>query len=121
MGQHDISYRRFFGYQRMIRDLLQEIVGERWVDLINLESGEKINTSFVSPRHASRESDVIWKFPRRDGQEPVYVYVLLEFQSRPDPSMPVRLMGYVHNFYEDLMARQPAAGWRKLPLVIPVL
>jgi predicted transposase YdaD len=49
------------------------------------------------------------------------VYILMEFQSRPDPSMPVRLMGYVHNFYEDLMARQPASGWRKLPLVIPVV
>ena len=122
MGQHDLSYRRFFAHRRMIEDLLREIVGEQWVDRIDLETGERVNTSFVSPRHAGRESDVIWKFSRRDGgDEPVYVYILMEFQSRPDPSMPVRLMGYVHNFYEDLMARQPASGWRKLPLVIPVV
>ncbi|HEX3131592.1 MAG TPA: Rpn family recombination-promoting nuclease/putative transposase [Thermoanaerobaculia bacterium] len=121
MGQHDLSYRRFFAHQRMIRDLLREIVGERWVDLIDLDSGERVNASFVSPRHKNRESDIIWKFPRKGGGEPVYVYILMEFQSRPDPSMPVRLMGYVYNFYEDLMARQPASGWRKLPLVIPVV
>ena len=80
-----------------------------------------VHTSFVSPKHENRESDVIWQFRRKDGGEPVYVYILLEFQSRPDPSMPVRLMGYVSLFYQRLMASQPAAGWRKLPLVIPVV
>jgi hypothetical protein len=35
--------------------------------------------------------------------------------------MPVRLMGYVSLFYQRLIAGQPAAGWRKLPLVIPVV
>lgn len=35
--------------------------------------------------------------------------------------MPVRLMGYESLFYQSLLAGQPAAGWRKLPLVIPVV
>jgi hypothetical protein len=35
--------------------------------------------------------------------------------------MPVRLMGYESLFYQLLMAGQPAAGWRKLPLVIPIV
>jgi predicted transposase/invertase (TIGR01784 family) len=121
MGQHDLSYRLFFAHRRMIQDLLRDIVGERWVDLIDLDSGEQVNASFVSVRHENRESDVIWKFPRKDGQAPVYVYVLMEFQSRPDPSMPVRFMGYVSLFYQHLMAGQPASAWRNLPLVIPVL
>jgi hypothetical protein len=96
-------------------------VGERWVDLIDLDSGELVNRSFVSGKHDNRESDVIWKFRRLDGDEPVFVYVLMEFQSRPDPSMPVRLMAYVALFYQWLMASQPASGWRRLPLVIPVV
>jgi predicted transposase YdaD len=105
----------------MIQDLLREIVGERWVERIDIDSGERVNASFVSAKHESREGDVIWKFRRQDGAEPVYVYILLEFQSRPDPSMPVRLMGYVSLFYQTLMASQPAAGWKKLPLVIPIV
>ena len=121
MGQHDLSYRLFFAHRRMIQDLLREIVGERWVERIDFDSGERVDASFVSPKHESRESDVIWKFRRQDGGEPVFVYILLEFQSRPDPSMPVRLMGYESLFYQSLMASQPAAGWRKLPLVIPVV
>jgi predicted transposase YdaD len=121
MGRHDLSYRLFFTHRRMIQDLLREIVGERWVERIDFDSAERVNASFVSPKHESRESDVIWKFRRRDGGEPVYVYVLLEFQSRPDPSMPVRLMGYVSLFYQNLIASLPAADWKKLPLVIPIV
>jgi predicted transposase YdaD len=121
VGQHDLSYRLFFGHRRMIRDLLREIVGERWVERIDFDSGERVNASFVSSKHENRESDIIWKFRRRDGEDPVYVYILLEFQSRPDPSMPVRLMGYESLFYQSLMAGQPAVGWKKLPLVIPVV
>ncbi len=121
MGQHDLSYRLFFAHRRMIQDLLSEIVGERWVERIDLGSGKRVAASFVSPKHENRESDVIWKFRRLDGGEPVYVYILLEFQSRPDLSMPVRLMGYESLFYQSLLASQPAAGWRKLPLVIPLV
>jgi predicted transposase/invertase (TIGR01784 family) len=121
VGQHDLSYRLFFTHRRMIQDLLREIVGERWVERIDIDSGERVNASFVSAKHENREGDVIWKFRRQDGAEPVYVYILLEFQSRPDPSMPVRLMGYVSLFYQTLMASQPAAGWKKLPLVIPIV
>ena len=121
MGQHDRSYRAFFAHLRMVQDLLRDIVGERWVDLIDLDSGEQVNASFVSPRHEKRESDVIWKFLRKSGEEPVYVYILMEFQSRPDPTMPVRLMGYVSHFYQNLIANQGAAGRRRLPLVIPVV
>jgi len=105
----------------MIQDLLREIVGEQWVERIDLGSGVRVDASFVSPKHENRESDLIWQFHRKDGGEPVYVYILLEFQSRPDPSMPVRLMGYESLFYQLLMAGQPAAGWKKLPLVIPVV
>jgi len=104
VGQHDLSYRLFFAHRRMIQDLLREIVGERWVERIDFDSGERVDASFVSPKHENRESDVIWKFRRKDGGEPVFVYILLEFQSRPDPSMPVRLMGYESLFYQSLMA-----------------
>jgi predicted transposase/invertase (TIGR01784 family) len=121
LGKHDLSYRLFFSHQRMIQDLLREIVGERWVECVDLDSGELVNTSFVSDRHDNRESDVIWKFRRTDSEEPVFIYILMEFQSRPDPSMPVRLMGYESLFYQILMKSQPAAGWKNLPLIIPVV
>src|SRR5918992_5357471 len=121
MGQHDLSYRLFFTHRRMIQDLLREIVGEQWVSRIDFDSGERVSASFVSHKHQNRESDVIWKFRRNDGKEPVYVYILMEFQSRPDPSMPVRLMSYESLFYQSLLAGLPTATWNKLPPVIPLV
>jgi hypothetical protein len=122
MGQHDLSYRQFFSHLRMIRDLLCEIVGEQWVERIDFDSGELVNTSFVSKRPKKlRETDVVWKFRRKDGGDPVYVYILMEFQSRPDPTMPVRLMVYVGDFYQALLDSQPKADRGKLPLVIPIV
>jgi hypothetical protein len=105
----------------MIQDLLREIVGEPWVERIDFDSGEKLGASFASNKHEHHESDVLWKFRRQDGGELVYVYLLLAFQSRPDPSIAVRLMGYESLFYQSLLASHPAAEWRKLPPVIPVL
>ena len=105
----------------MIQDLLREIVDERWVERLDLDSGELVDASFVSERHDNRESDLVWKFRCKGGEEPGDVYVLLEFQSRPDLSMPVRFMSYESLFYQKLLAGQPAGVWRKLPLVILVL
>jgi predicted transposase/invertase (TIGR01784 family) len=122
VGQHDLSYRQFFNHPRMIQDLLREIVGERWVEHIDFDSAERVNASFVGTKGKERrESDVIWKFRRLDGGQPVYVYILVEFQSRPDPSMPVRFMEYESLFYQTILAGQPAPAWRNLPLVIPIL
>ncbi len=103
----------------MIQDLLQGIVAEPWVERLDFDSGELADASYVSDKHENREGDLAWKFRRQDGEEPVYV--LLEFQSRPDPSMPVRFMGYESLFYQKLMADKPVAAWRTLPPVIAVL
>jgi hypothetical protein len=121
LGQHDISYRLFFSHARMVCDLLREMIGETWVELIDFASAERVNASFVSETRRSRESDVIWKFRRRDTGDPVYVYVLLEFQSRPDRYMPVRLMTYTGLFYEHLIAEGRLSPSGRLPQVIPVV
>src|SRR4051794_21579664 len=104
----------------MIRDLLGEIVEEPWVERLDLGSGGLAETSFVSARHKDDARDVIWKFQRKEGGEPVHVYVLLGFESRPEPSLPVCFMGYESLFYHRLMISEPAASRKKLPPVVPV-
>ena len=121
MGQHDSSYHLFFSHARMIRDLLRDILGDAWVNLLDLSSAERVPSSFTSKRHQKRESDSIWRFRRKDNGEAVYVYILLEFQSRPDRYMAVRLMTYVGLFFEYLIAQSLLPKSGKLPLVIPVV
>jgi hypothetical protein len=121
LGRHDSSYRRFFAHARMVRDLLVEILGEAWVSLLDLDSAEMVPSSFTSGSHKRRESDVIWRFRRRDNGESVYVYILLEFQSKPDRYMPVRMMTYMGLFFEYLIAQGLLPRSGKLPLVIPMV
>ena len=121
MGQHDLSYRLFFSHRRMVQDLLQKIVAEPWVERIDFDSGERVSSSYVSDEHDNRESDIVWKFRRKDGGEPAEIYVLIELQSRPDPSMPVRFTVYNGLLYQNLLADLPPAAWRKLPPVLSVL
>jgi len=121
LGRHDSSYRLLFSHARMICDLLRLILGEAWVGRLDLASAEKVPSSFTSRGRKKRESDVIWKFRRLDNDEPVYVYILLEFQSRPDRYMPVRLMTYMGLFLESLIAAGHLPESGKLPLVVPVV
>ena len=60
--------------------------------------------------------------------EAVYIASRMPGRGRPpsgarggSPAPPESREGYVSLFYQSLMASQPAAGWRKLPLVIPVV
>jgi hypothetical protein len=113
MGRHDLSYRLFFTYSRMIQDLLLKIVAEPWCEQIDFDSAELVNTSFVSGGHESRDSDIVWKLRRKDGQEPSDLYVLVEFQSRLDPSMPVRFTCYESLFYQRKSSCRASACRRR--------
>ncbi|GAB6089540.1 Rpn family recombination-promoting nuclease/putative transposase [Spirochaeta dissipatitropha] len=75
-----------------------------------------MDKSFVSDELLDRESDVIYKIDL-PGRE-VYVYVLLEFQSTPGKTIPVRMLLYILQLYDQLF-RSSTKG--VLPAVCPVL
>lgn len=77
---------------------------------LKLESG-----SFVEDDLRQYFSDVLYslKTTAADG----YIYVLVEHQSTPDKHMAFRLRHYS----VAAMQRHLEAGYKKLPLVIPVL
>lgn len=91
MGRHDLRYRSLFSFPRMVEELVREFVGEPWVEKLDFATLKRVNASYVAPELRSREGDLLWKLRRRDGS-PVYVYLLIEHQSRVDRFMAVRLM-----------------------------
>ncbi|MEI8207974.1 MAG: Rpn family recombination-promoting nuclease/putative transposase [Methylococcales bacterium] len=50
------------------------------------------------------KDDIIWRI--QYGQEWIYVYLLLEFQSSVDHFMAVRISGYLALLYQDLIRSQ---------------
>jgi predicted transposase YdaD len=116
---HDSSYKQFFSYPRMVRDLLEGYVKEEWVKQLDFSSLDKVSGNFVSDDLRDRESDVIWRIKWQD--QWLYLYLLLEFQSSVDPSMPVRMLTYLGLLYQDLFARNELMPGGKLPPVLPMV
>lgn len=103
----------------MVEDLLRGFVHEDWVTGLDFASLEKVGGSYVTDDLREREDDVIWRV--RWGQEWLYVYLLLEFQSSIDPFMAVRIMVYIGMLYQDLIRSQRLTAGQRLPPVLPLV
>jgi hypothetical protein len=62
---------------------------------------------------------VIWRV--RWGQDWLYVYLLLEFQSTVDRFMAVRILSYVGLLYQDLIRSGQLTASGQLPPVLPLV
>lgn len=120
VGRHDLSYRSLFSYPRMVEELVREFVKEPWVRKLDFKTLKRVNASYVSPDMKGREGDLVWRLRLRDGST-VYVYLLIEHQSRVDRFMAVRLMGYIGLLYQDLLKNKELTPDGRLPLVIPIV
>jgi len=120
MADHDALYHRLFSHPGVVAQLLREFVDGPWLDDLDLEAMERLNTKFHADSGARREGDMIWRIPRRDGGD-TYLVLLLEFQSTPDPWMALRVLAYAALLWQQLVREQllPANG--KLPPILPVV
>ncbi len=119
MAEHDHSYKLLFSHPEMVRDLLQGFVHEDWVGQLDFTTLERVNASYVSDDLREREDDIIWRV-RRAGDW-MYIYLLMEFQSQPDPWMAIRMLVYVGLLYQGLIKAGHVTAERKLPPVFPLV
>lgn len=116
---HDSGYKLLFSHAVMVRDLLRGCVPGDWLDALHFETLEKVNGSYISDDLRQRDDDRIWRV--RWGDEWLYVYLLLEFQSTVDPWMAVRVQTYVGLLYQDLIRTGQLTAQRQLPPVLPLV
>src|SRR5690554_2763300 len=117
----DESYKLLFSEPRMIADLLVGYVKQEWVDKLDFSSLESLPTDFITEWLDKRHGDCIWRVKWRDSETYLYVYVALEFQSKPDRFMPIRLMTYVSVLYERVAKQQDFKPHGKFPPVLPLV
>nr|WP_315400715.1 Rpn family recombination-promoting nuclease/putative transposase [uncultured Duganella sp.] len=115
----DTAYKQLFAHPEMVRDLLLGFVPGTWVRQLDLASFERVSGSYVGDGGQQRHSDMVWKV--RLSGEWIYVYLLLEFQSRSDPWMALRMQVYVGLLYQDLVRRRELPQPYQLPPVFPVV
>ena len=103
----------------MVEDLLREFVGTDWLAEVDLDTLERVNASYVSDDLKDREDDIVWRVKAKDRW--LYVYILLEFQSRVDRFMALRMMVYVGLLYQDLLRGKHTGAKDLLPPVLPIV
>ncbi len=117
---HDALYHRFFSDPAIVAQLLREFAAGPWLEGLDLDGLERLNATFHGDAGTRRESDLIWRIPRRDGGD-AYVMLLLEFQSTPDPWMALRLLVYAGLLWQHLVRERRLLPDGRLPPILPIV
>ena len=115
----DASYKLLFSAPEVVRDLVLGFIPDAWLHSLDYCTLEKMPGSYVTDDFRHRADDVVWRV--RAGGEWVYLYLLIEFQSKTDPWMAVRIMTYVGLLYQDLIRAKQVLAGKKLPPVLPIV
>lgn len=110
-----------------LRDLLR-IVEPEVAERLDFSRAERVNRSFIPADLQKRESDLIFRVPflqpAQEGPE-VWVYVLLEHQSRPDLLMPLRVLESMVELWRTQVREwedtRASSAQRRLRPVIPLV
>jgi hypothetical protein len=117
MAKHDYSYKLLFSHPRMVRDLLETFVGGAWLNDLDFSTLVRVSDHYTTDDLRSRADDIVWSI--RCGDR--LLYLLLEFQSRPEPFMPVRVLTYVALLYQDLIRSRKDSSPGDLPAILPIV
>jgi predicted transposase YdaD len=115
---HDTGYKLLFSHPEMVRDLLIGYVSGEWIAEADFTTLEHINASYVSENLKQRHDDIVWRVRLKDRW--LWVYLVLEFQSEPDPWMALRMLVYVGLLAQDLVRRDELAQGQ-LPPILPLV
>lgn len=117
---HDHSYKLLFSQQILVKDLLRGFVPQDWVGQLDFDTLEKVGTEYISDELLRRSNDLVWRL-RLNGENWIYVYVMLEFQSSNERWMALRLMTYIGLLYQDLVRNGKLTENGKLPPIFPIV
>jgi predicted transposase YdaD len=103
----------------MVRDLLQGFVHEDWVAELDFSTLEQYPASYITEDLRLRENDIVWRM--RHGGDWMYIYLIMEFQSQPDPWMAIRMLVYVGLLCQRLVKDEQVTQSGKLPPIFPLV
>ena len=118
---HDSAQKDFFSHKQVVADFLRDYVQQPWVDSVDFDSLERVNSSYVHESDQQRIGDVVWRLKLQGSDDWVYMYLLLELQSTVDRHMALRMMVYVGLLYQDLIKQKRFNPDGLLPAIFPAV
>ena len=116
---HDGSYRTLFAQPALVEQFLETFAPDEVVQTLRFEQMTPMGTTFLAQNLARRYTDCLWRIPT-DGN-PLYLCLLIEFQSTVDSFMAVRVATYVCLLYEHLIETDKKGLEQGLPPVLPIV
>ncbi len=117
INPHDSFFRETFGRKEIAAGFLREYLPEALLRKIDLESLTAVKDSFVEKELRQHFSDLLYTVRHQGGE--LYLYLLFEHKSYPDPWTGLQLLRYLVRIWEQYRKQHPKE--RKLPAVVPLV
>ena len=102
-----------------VEDLLRAVARHDWIDDLDFAALERLPADQVGDLGQQRRGDGAWRVRFRGRW--LYLLVLLEFQSRSDAAMALRMLEYTALLYRELGRRGELGAPGGWPPVLPVV
>jgi len=113
---YDSQYKELFRNPTVVAELLKSFVDEIFIKDLDFSTLEREPLDFLTKRLRRRETDIVYKINFKG--DPIYIYILMEFQSSVKRFMALRILEYIVQFYRDLLKTYKLDF---LPRVFPIL
>lgn len=113
---HDSFFKRLFGDLNTATDFLCNYLPSSVVAVLNLATLTLEKESFIDPGLRSHFSDLLFRIKLVRGDD-LYIYLLVEHKSAPDPWVSFQLLRYIMRIWE----RSFEQGVETLPLILPIV
>ena len=123
MISDDASMKKMFEYRRVAADMLRGFAPPGLVEAYDFKSLKQMPAQYVDDSLRQSRGDVVWRVRFRRGKAEGWLYLLLvlEFQSKVDKSMPLRVHAYIGQLYLKLFRNGELLEDGKLPPVLPIV
>ena len=116
---HDCGYKYLFSHAELVQELLEAFAPPGVSELLDYATLRLESGNYVTPAMKQREDDIVWSVELQG--ERIYLYLLMEFQSTADETMPARMLQYVAALYDHLLRSKAANASTGLPPVLPIV
>ena len=116
---HDSGYKYLFSHAELVQELLETFAPPGVSELLDYTTLRLESGNYVTPAMKPRADDLVWSVELQGRR--IYLYLLLEFQSTPDDTMPMRMLQYVAALYDHLWRSKAVDIADGLPPVLPIV
>lgn len=124
LPRYDGGYKQELSNKKQFIHFMKKYVKAEWCEDLTEDQITLCNREFQLEDYQKRQADLVYKIRLKD-QEVVYVYLIMELQSRVDFTMPFRLLTLMYAFmlktFMETDVKEREKKDFRLPVAIPVL